>query len=82
MNQTIVRPVPARCRPVPPPGALSKPRREGAAAGRLLIQRCTHCGKLRPYPRLLCDSCHSTAVLWIEASGRGAIHSRTVAQHA
>jgi len=74
-DQTIAR-------PLPPPSALSKPYWEGAAAGRLLIQRCTNCGKLRHYPRLLCDSCHSTAVAWIQANGRGAIHSWTVAHHA
>ena len=79
MNQTIVRPVPARCRrQVRFPNPAGRARR----ARRLLIQRCTHCGKLRHYPRLLCGSCHSTVVEWIEASGRGAIHSWTVAQHA
>ena len=75
MNQTIAR-------PVPPPSALSAPYWEGAAAGRLLVQRCCDCGKLRHYPRLLCSSCYSTAVEWVEASGRGAIHSWTVAHHA
>ena len=75
MNQTIAR-------PVPPPSALSAPYWEGAAAGRLMIQRCSGCGLLRHYPRLLCSSCYSTAVNWIEASGRAAIHSWTVAHHA
>ena len=75
MNQTIAR-------PVPPPSALSAPYWEGAAAGRLMIQRCSGCGVLRHYPRLLCSSCYSTAVEWVEASGRGAIHSWTVAHHA
>jgi len=75
MNQTIAR-------PVPPPSALSAPYWEGAAAGRLMIQRCSACGLLRHYPRLVCSSCYSTAVTWVEASGRGAIHSWTVAHHA
>ena len=75
MNQPIAR-------PVPPPSALSAPYWEGAAAGRLLIQRCTACGTLRHYPRLLCSNCHSTAADWIEASRRGVIHSWTVAHHA
>ena len=75
MSQTIAR-------PLPPPSELSRPYWEGAAAGRLMIQRCTNCGKLRHYPRLVCDSCYSTAVEWVEASGRGAIHSWTVAHHA
>lgn len=75
MNQTIAR-------PLPPPSALSAPYWEGAAAGRLMIQRCSGCGLLRHYPRLLCSSCYSTAVGWVEASGQGAIHSWTVAHHA
>ena len=75
MSQTIPR-------PVPPSSALSAAYWEGAAAGRLVIQRCTDCGRLRHYPRLLCNSCYSNAVEWIEASGRGAIHSWTVAHHA
>jgi uncharacterized OB-fold protein len=47
-----------------------------------MIQRCTACGKLRHYPRLLCDACHSDAVEWVEASRRGSIHSWTVSHHA
>lgn len=37
---------------------------------------------LRHYPRLLCDRCYSTEAAWHEASGRGRIHSWTVAHHA
>ena len=75
MSQTIAR-------PVPPASALYAAYWVGAAACRLLIQRCTGCGMLRHYPRLLCSSCYSTAVDWVEASRRGAIHSWTVAHHA
>ncbi len=73
-----------QAQPKPPqsPTALSRPFWEGAAAGRLMIQRCAACGKLRHYPRLLCDACYSDAVEWIEASRRGTIHSWTVAHHA
>lgn len=69
-------------RPAQIPTELSRPYWEGAAAGRLMIQRCAGCGKLRHYPRLLCDTCYSDAVEWIEASRRGAIHSWTVSHHA
>ena len=64
------------------PTELSRPYWEGAAAGRLMIQRCAACGKLRHYPRLLCDTCYSDAVEWVEASRRGTIHSWTVSHHA
>jgi hypothetical protein len=72
--------IPAK--PAQIPTELSRPYWEGAAAGRLMIQRCAACGKLRHYPRLLCDACYSDAVDWVEASRRGAIHSWTVSHHA
>ena len=50
--------------------------------GRLLLQQCGRCGRLRHYPRPLCDACFSFDVQWIEASGRGAVHSWTIAHHA
>ena len=61
---------------------VSRPFWEGARQGRLLIQRCTGCGALRHYPRLLCDQCYSDAADWVEASGRGVVHSWTVSHHA
>ena len=61
---------------------VSRPFWEGAKQGRLLIQRCTGCGALRHYPRLLCDQCYSDAADWVEASGRGVVHSWTVSHHA
>ena len=69
-------------KPAQIPTELSRPYWEGAAAGRLMIQRCAACGKLRHYPRLLCDTCYSDAVEWVEASRRGTIHSWTVSHHA
>jgi hypothetical protein len=55
---------------------------EGAARGKLVLQRCGGCGKIRHYPRVLCDACYSFAVEPLEAQGRGTIHSWTVAHHA
>lgn len=49
-----------------------------AAAGRLIIQRCTDCGLPRYYPRLLCPDCHSEASDWMQASGLGTVHSYSV----
>ena len=69
-------------RPPQIPTDLSRPFWEGAKQGRLLIQRCSGCGTLRHYPRLLCDQCYSDAADWVEASGRGVIHSWTVSHHA
>ena len=69
-------------KPLPPPSELSRPFWEAAAQGRLVLQYCAACGKPRHYPRLLCDACYSDAVDWKGASGRGQIHSWTVAHHA
>lgn len=69
-------------KPVPHPTPLSAPYWEGARQGRLLLQRCGACGKVRHYPQLLCGHCQSDAVEWIPSSHRGAVHSWTVAHHA
>ena len=71
-----------QARPPQIPTDLSRPFWEGAQQGLLLIQRCSGCGTLRHYPRLLCDQCYSDAADWVEASGRGVIHSWTVSHHA
>jgi hypothetical protein len=68
-------------RPLPHPSELSEPYWQGTREGRLLIQTCANCGKLRHYPRWMCDACHSFDARWTEASGRGHVHSWTVAHH-
>jgi uncharacterized OB-fold protein len=69
-------------KPKPKVSELSRPFWEAAAEGRLVLQSCAACGKVRHYPRFLCDACYSDAVAWKPASGRGAIHSWTVAHYA
>ena len=69
-------------KPSPQITELSRPYWEAAARGELVLQRCCGCGKVRHYPRLLCDQCYSDAVEWIPSSGRGSIHSWTIAHHA
>lgn len=69
-------------RPLPHPSDLTRPYWEGAAEGRLMIQRCTDCGTLRHYPRYICDNCHSFETEWVATGGRGRVHSWTVAHHA
>ncbi len=73
---------PPYLKPVPERTHESKPYWDGLMAGRLLVQKCGRCGKLRHYPRPLCDACFSFDVEWIEASGRGTVHSWTIAHHA
>ena len=45
---------------------------------KLLIQRCSACGKHQFYPRDLCIHCGAPDVEWVEASGRGKVHTFTV----
>ncbi|WP_368417415.1 Zn-ribbon domain-containing OB-fold protein [Falsiroseomonas sp.] len=69
-------------KPAPHPSALTQPYWDGTAQGELRIQHCAACGKPRHYPRYMCDACHSFDVTWKPASGRGTVHSWTVAHHA
>ena len=69
-------------KPVPEPTHESKPYWDGLQNGRLLLQKCGQCGKIRHYPRPVCDVCYSFEVKWIEASGRGTVHSWTITHHA
>jgi len=48
-----------------------------AQEGRLLVRRCTKCGKLHWYPRTLCPYCFGQTC-WEQASGRGVIYSLAV----
>ena len=68
-------------KPVPEPGRDTRPYWDALNEGRLVIQRCGQCGKPRHYPRPVCDACYSMDVDWKEASGRGTVHSWTVAHH-
>lgn len=69
-------------KPKPIPTELTRPYWEAAARGQLVLQSCASCGKIRHYPRVLCDACYTDAVVWKPASGRGTIHSWTVAHYA
>ncbi|OJU35944.1 MAG: hypothetical protein BGN99_17855 [Alphaproteobacteria bacterium 65-37] len=66
---------------VPEPTPHSAPYWEGLNARKLLLQKCRSCGRIRHYPQPMCPGCHSMEVGWIEASGRGAVHSWTITHH-
>ena len=48
---------------------------EGVEAGRLLIQRCAACARLRHPPGPMCPACHSLEWNTVEASGRATLYS-------
>jgi uncharacterized protein len=54
---------------------------EGTAAGRLLIQRCVSCGRLRHPPLPSCPFCHSFQWDTVSAGGRGTVFSYVVVHH-
>ena len=71
----------AYAKPLPEPGRDTRPWWDALNEGRLVIQQCAACGALRHYPRPVCPACYSMEVQWRQVSGRGAIHSWTVAHH-
>ena len=69
-------------KPVPHPTPESQGYWDGAAAGTLRLQRCAACGLFRHYPQLTCTNCYSLDVELVDATGRGTVHSWTIAHHA
>ncbi len=51
---------------------------QGAAEGKLLLQKCQKCDHRQFFPRPVCTRCFSTDLDWIPASGRGEVHSFTL----
>jgi uncharacterized OB-fold protein len=67
-------------RPLPHPVTPeAKPYWDGAREGKLMLPRCEACGKPFFYPRVLCPACGSRAITWIQATGRGRLHSFEIA---
>lgn len=54
---------------------IDQPFWQGAAEGKLLIQKCRACGKLQFFPRVVCVNCFSNDIEWITASGQGKVHT-------
>lgn len=48
---------------------------EAAKEHRLVIQRCSSCGRLRHPPGPMCAACHSTEWEAVDASGNGTVYS-------
>jgi uncharacterized protein len=70
----------AKLTPQPTPD--TQPYWDGLNAHVLRLQRCADCGRVRHYPRPVCDACYSMHVEWIDATGRGRVHSWTTTHHA
>ncbi len=69
-------------RPIPKPSTLTEGFWEAARRDELVIQRCLGCRGYRHFPQAMCPDCHSMDTEWSKVSGRGVIHSYTVAHQA
>ena len=54
---------------------IDQPFWQGAAEGKLLIQKCRACGKLQFFPRVVCTDCFSRELDWVQTRGEGKVHS-------
>jgi uncharacterized OB-fold protein len=68
-------------KPIPEPSIDSQPFWDALNEGRLVFQACGDCGKLRHYPRPICDECYSDHVEWKTSNGKGIIYSWTETHH-
>lgn len=59
-----------------------RPFFEGARNGRLVVQKCDACGKLRFPPAVVCAECMSRNLSWVAVSGRGTVYSYTIMHRA
>ena len=66
-------------KPVPEYGA--EPFWEACNAGRLRMQRCTECERLRWHPAPICPYCQAEACAWDDIPHTGRIHTWTVVTH-
>jgi hypothetical protein len=55
---------------------------EAAAAGKLMLGKCSQCGEHHHYPRALCPFCFSDKVQLAQAKGTGEIYSYSVSRRA
>lgn len=51
--------------------------REGLLRGTLKLQRCRGCARAFHRPRMICPHCGSCDYRWMDAQGRGVVHSIT-----
>lgn len=67
-------------KPLPVQDLDSAPYWQAAREGRLDIPHCNSCGQYHFYPRAVCPHCHSDDLAFRTVSGRGTVHTYTVAR--
>ena len=63
--------------PSPTADAFSLPFWQAAAEHRLVVQRCTACGRTRQSAPI-CAECRSTEASWQQVTGRGEVYTYTI----
>ena len=61
--------------PIPVADEASEPFYAGAKEGRLMLLRCSQCGRHRLPGRGRCADCWSEQSEWVQSSGRGKLYS-------
>lgn len=65
-------------KPLPLITALSRVFYDGCKEGKLLYQKCSDCGEVIFYPKMLCSNCMGHNLEWVPSTGRGKIFSFTI----
>ena len=55
---------------------------DAARQGRIELQRCMGCKRLRYFPAPVCPACLSVECTWEAVSGRGSLHAFTIVHRA
>ena len=67
-------------RPLPQPiTPEARPYWDGLKEGKLMLPKCGACGHAFFYPRVVCPACQSRTITWIQATGKGRLHSFGIA---
>jgi hypothetical protein len=66
---------------MPTPTRESQPYWDGMREGKLMLQHCAACGKVRHYPRPVCPHCFSMESEFKAAPLTGTLHTWTVCRH-
>jgi uncharacterized OB-fold protein len=64
--------------PAPQPNPETQAFWDAAKQGRLLLRRCSACGKVHFYPRTICPFCFSDDTAWLESKGLGTVYAFSV----
>jgi len=68
-------------KPMPTINPWARPFWEGTREEKLVIQKCSDCGKFVFYPRIVCTHCFSDSLEWTQVSGNGSVYSYTVVEN-